>query len=232
MNLVLTTVCPGAYPCPGGSVAGPAAQQFQGLDFLGADGVSVTGVGGFGSPFFGTSAAAPHTAACDAIVRQLVGANAAPATIRSRLASTAVDFPPTGEDSVTGAGQVDCFAALFPPTAICQNRTVNTDPGVCTAANVSIDNGSHDNPSGPVTLMQSPAAPYSLGSTLVTLTATDADNLHHVLPGHGQGRGRRAAGAPQRPGAHQGGADRPGRHARHGAAADGDRQLQRPAGDE
>ena len=189
VNLVLTTVCPGnVYPCPGGGVAGPAAQQFQGLDFLGADGVAVSGVGSFGSGtcpaaspgdcrFFGTSAAAPHTAACDAIVRQLVGAAATPATIRARLASTAVDFPPAGEDSVTGAGQVDCFAALLPPRAVCQNRTVNTDPGVCTAANVSIDNGSFDTGGGAITLMQSPASPYALGSTLVTLTATDSDNL-------------------------------------------------------
>ena len=132
VNLVLTTVCPGNnYPCANG-VAGPAPQQFQGLDFLGADGVSVSGVGNFGAGtcpavnpgdcrFNGTSAAAPHTAACDAIVRQLVGVYAAPATIRARLASTAVDFPPAGEDSVTGAGQVDCFAALLPPRAICPN---------------------------------------------------------------------------------------------------------------
>jgi hypothetical protein len=188
VNLVLTTVCPGNnYPCANG-VAGPAPQQFQGLDFLGADGVSVSGVGNFGSGtcpavnpgdcrFFGTSAAAPHTAACDAIVRQLVGANAAPATIRARLASTAVDFSPAGEDSITGAGQVDCFAALLPPKAICQNRTVNTDPGLCTAANVSIDNGSFDTGGGVITLMQSPASPYALGNTLVTLTATDSDNL-------------------------------------------------------
>jgi hypothetical protein len=127
--------------------------------------------------FFGTSAAAPHTAGCDALVRQLVGANAPPATIRSRLASTAVDFPPAGEDSTTGAGQVDCFAALLPPKALCQNRTVQTNPGVCTAANVSIDAGSFDTGGGAVTLAQSPASPYPLGSTLVTLTATDSDNL-------------------------------------------------------
>ena len=45
VDLRLTTVCPGgaAGPCTG--VAGPAAQQFQGLDFLGADGTSVSGVG-------------------------------------------------------------------------------------------------------------------------------------------------------------------------------------------
>jgi len=188
VNLTLTTVCPGgAYPCAAG-VAGPAPQQFQGLDFLGADGVSISGVGNFGSGtcpavnqgdcrFFGTSAAAPHTAGCDALVRQLVGANAAPATIRARLASTAVDFPPAGEDSTTGAGQVDCFAALLPPKALCQNRTVTTNPGVCTAANVSIDAGSFDTGGGAVTLVQAPASPYPLGSTLVTLTATDSDHL-------------------------------------------------------
>jgi hypothetical protein len=188
VDLRLTTVCPGGtYPCAPG-VAGPAAQQFQGLDFLGADGTSVSGVGNFGSGtcpavnpgdcrFFGTSAAAPHTAGCDALVRQLVGANAAPARIRARLAGTAVDFAPAGEDSTTGAGQVDCFAALLPPRALCQNRTVPTNPGVCTAANVSIDAGSFDTGGGPVTLAQSPPGPYGLGATLVTLMATDADNL-------------------------------------------------------
>ena len=124
VNLTLTTVCPNNnYPCPNGGVAGPAAQQFQGLDFLGADGVQVSGVGNFGAGtcpavnpgdcrFFGTSAAAPHTAGCDAIVRQLLGAATAPATIRQQLASTAVDMPPAGEDSVTGAGRLDCFAGL------------------------------------------------------------------------------------------------------------------------
>lgn len=178
VNLVLTTVCPGGvYPCPAGGVAGPPAQQFQGLDFLGADGVSVSGVGGFGSPFFGTSAAAPHTAGCDALVRDLIGAAAPPATVRARLASTAVDFGPPGEDSTNGAGLVDCFAALLPPKALCQNRTVSTDPGVCSASNVSINNGSFDPDGGPVALAQSPAGPYGLGATPVTLTVTDLDSL-------------------------------------------------------
>jgi hypothetical protein len=178
----LTTVCPGGATGPCTGVAGPAAQQFQGLDFLGADCVSVTGVGGFGSPFCGTSAAAPHAAACDALVRQLLGATAAPSVIRARLASTAVDFPPPGEDITTGAGQLDCFAALWPPVARCQNRTVATDPGLCSALNVSVDNGSSDPGGDPVTLMQAPPGPYPLGTTAVTLTATDQDNLFTSCP--------------------------------------------------
>lgn len=186
-----TTICPGgaAGPCTG--VAGPPPQQFQGLDFLGADGVSVSGVGGFGAGtcpagqpggqgdcrFFGTSAAAPHTAGCDAIVRQLVGASADPTEVRAKLASTAVDYAPPGEDPTHGAGRVDCFQALGPPQARCQNSSVNTDPGVCVAANVSVDNGSFDPDGFQVALVQAPAAPYPLGGTAVTLTATDNDGL-------------------------------------------------------
>ena len=192
VDLALTTVCPGgaAGPCTG--VAGPAAQQFQGLDFLGADGTSVSGVGSFGSGtcpapnpggqgqclFFGTSAAAPHAAGCDALVRQIIGVASTPAAVRARLASTATDLAPPGEDSTNGAGVLDCYAALGPPQALCQPRTVNTDPGVCTAAGVSIDNGSFDTfGGGPVALSQSPPGPYPLGGTTVTLTATDSDNL-------------------------------------------------------
>ena len=172
--------------------AGPAAQQFQGLDFLGADGTSVSGVGSFGSGtcpapdpggqgqcrFFGTSAAAPHTAGCDALVRDIIGATATPSAVRTRLAATATDLGPPGEDSTNGAGTLDCYAALGPPQALCQPRTVNTDAGVCTAANVSINNGSFDTFGGAApTLSQSPPGPYPLGVTSVTLTATDSDSL-------------------------------------------------------
>jgi hypothetical protein len=104
-------------------------------------------------------------------------AAAAPATVRARLASTALDLGPPGEDSTNGAGIVDCFLALNPPQAICQSRVVPTDPNVCSAANVSINNGSFDPGGGMITLGQSPAGPYGLGATLVTLTATDSDSL-------------------------------------------------------
>ncbi len=50
----------------------------------GADNVSVTGVGGFGSPFPGTSAAAPHVGAVAALIRSCNPAQT-PAQIRTRL---------------------------------------------------------------------------------------------------------------------------------------------------
>jgi hypothetical protein len=64
-----------------------------------------------------------------------------------------------------------------PPVALCQDRTVATDPGVCTRANVSVDNGSFDPDTAlfgdTITLDQQPPGPYSLGPTGVTLTVTD-----------------------------------------------------------
>ncbi len=61
-----------------------------------------------------------------------------------------------------------------PPVALCRNVTEPTDPGVCTVASASVDNGSSDPDEDPFTLDQAPPGPYNLGDTLgVTLTATD-----------------------------------------------------------
>ena len=121
MALFITTQCPGgaAGPCAGAGVAGPSTGTASGPSWAAADGVTVTGAGSFSTPFFGTSAAAPHAAGCDALLRDaLNNASATPASTNARLALTAIDIAPAGVDSVTGAGQLDCLAAVNnPPTA-------------------------------------------------------------------------------------------------------------------
>jgi hypothetical protein len=70
----------------------------------------------------------------------------------------------------------DVFAQVYVPNttpeARCRNLTVSAGPS-CTAG-ASIDNASFD-PDGAdsITLAQSPAGPYALGATSVTLTVTD-----------------------------------------------------------
>ena len=109
VQLGSTTTCPGggAGPCTG--VAGGGLTSTQGPTWGAADGVQVTGVGGFGSPFFGTSAAAPHAAGCEALVRQTQPGMTVAQAI-ARLKAGAIDQPPAGVDNVTGVGKLICVA--------------------------------------------------------------------------------------------------------------------------
>jgi uncharacterized repeat protein (TIGR01451 family) len=93
-------------------VAGPPIVTLGAPAFTGVDNVSVSGAGGFSSPFQGTSAAAPQAAGCDALVRQAIGSPTAPIlTIRDRLVASAADISPVGVDNRSGAGLLDCSAA-------------------------------------------------------------------------------------------------------------------------
>ena len=58
-----------------------------------------------------------------------------------------------------------------PPVAVVQNVQVSADGGCLASA--SVDNGSSDPDGDPITLTQSPAGPYPLGDTSVTLTVED-----------------------------------------------------------
>lgn len=79
-------------------------------DLVGIDGVTVTGAGGFFSPFFGTSAAAPHVAGVAALLKS-VSSNATAKNVRDALKRSAVDLGVTGQDSIFGFGRVDALAA-------------------------------------------------------------------------------------------------------------------------
>ncbi|MBY0279813.1 thrombospondin type 3 repeat-containing protein [Candidatus Binatia bacterium] len=99
-----TPFTPGDFSSTGGIVR-------QKPDITAADGVSVTGVGGFGSPFFGTSAAAPHAAAIAALI--LEGSpGVTPAEVRAALTGSAIDIEAPGVDRDSGVGIIDAYAAL------------------------------------------------------------------------------------------------------------------------
>ncbi len=72
-------------------------------DLTAADGVQVTGLGGIGSPFFGTSAAAPHAAAIAALVKS-VNPGITADVLRRALVATAIDIEAPGFDRDSGAG--------------------------------------------------------------------------------------------------------------------------------
>lgn len=91
-------------------------------DFTAADGVSVTGVGGFGSSsgscgavsgrcFFGTTAAAPHAAAIAALVKSKNPALTA-AQVTTALLGSAVDIMGAAWDRDSGAGILMADAAV------------------------------------------------------------------------------------------------------------------------
>ena len=97
-------------PCEG--VAGPAAQVLTSPAWVAPDRVPVSGTGGFPTVFEGTSASAPRSAGCDALVRQALGAPASPvAPVFARLAASAVDIAPAGVDNASGAGILACPGA-------------------------------------------------------------------------------------------------------------------------
>src|SRR5207253_630121 len=79
-----SAITPGNFSSNGGTV-------LQKPDVAAADGVSVTGAGGFPVHFYGTSAAAPHAAAIAALIRS-ANPSLTPAEIRTALTSTAIDI--------------------------------------------------------------------------------------------------------------------------------------------
>ena len=109
------------------SSQGPTNDGRMKPEFVAPDGVSVTGAGGFSSPFFGTSAAAPHAAGVAALllqadeeltpseissVLQQTSQSLSPTDVSDILSNTAVDLGTPGPDNTFGFGRIDAFAAV------------------------------------------------------------------------------------------------------------------------
>ncbi|MCW5891780.1 MAG: S8 family serine peptidase [bacterium] len=87
----------------------PAPAMRTKPDLVAFDGVA-TSVPGF-APFYGTSAAAPHTAAVAALMLQK-NPFLRPAEIASALTTSAIDIGAPGVDTVSGAGRLDALGAV------------------------------------------------------------------------------------------------------------------------
>ena len=86
----------------------PSPDIRQKPDISGVDGVSIFGAGGFPSPFFGTSAAAPHIAA---VAAQIWSGHPSFSSqnIRNILFNSAVDLGPAGRDTIFGYGKANAL---------------------------------------------------------------------------------------------------------------------------
>lgn len=91
-----TAITPGNFSSTGGLLR-------QKPDITAADGVSVTGAGGFPTTFFGTSAAAPHAAAIAGLLKSGLP-TPTNAQIRTAFNATALDIETAGVDRNTGVG--------------------------------------------------------------------------------------------------------------------------------
>ena len=131
-----TPYTPGNFSSTGGTLR-------QKPDITAADGTLVTGVGNFPSPFYGTSAAAPHAGAIAALLKS-ANPSFTNAQIRAALISSAIDIEAAGVDRDSGAGIVmayNAFQALgVEGTAniVFGSINANEDPG---DANGTIDAG-------------------------------------------------------------------------------------------
>lgn len=138
---------------------GPTADGRMKPDATGVDGVSVTGAGGFPTPIWGTSAAAPHGAGIAALLMQLspcmqagstgaLAAGTARTALQNAVLTNAVDKGPGGADNTYGTGLIDALNSantLIPTANAGTNQTVTTTG---TSASVKLNGTASKDPEG------------------------------------------------------------------------------------
>jgi hypothetical protein len=88
------------------------------------------------------------------------------------------DQTPCGTNGSCATPSTTAFADIsgtigVDPDALCSSVMVSTDFNLCTNSTASINNGSFDRDGEGVTAMQTPAGPYTLGTTPVKLSVVD-----------------------------------------------------------
>ncbi len=132
---------------------GPANNGAAKPDLAATDGVSVTGSGGFSSPFFGTSAAAPHVAAVAALLLEarpsltdVDGGNPFQERllVRELLLGGSIDLGEEGADLLFGAGRLDAVVAVEDSlaTIVSVDSAADSGPGTLRAALETLNDAS------------------------------------------------------------------------------------------
>ena len=134
-NANSTPITPGNVSSTGGLVR-------QKPDLTAADGVDVTGVGGFPDPFYGTSAAAPHAGAIAALVKSSVP-GITNAQVKTALIASAIDIEAAGVDRDSGVGIIMAFEAMqaagAEPQAVITSAGATIVSESCTPPNGALD---------------------------------------------------------------------------------------------
>jgi len=169
------------------TISYPAAVSRSKPDISGVDCVAVTGVGGFGSPFCGTSASAPHIAS---IAAQIWGAHPSltPAQVRNVMYTTATDLGIGGWDTTFGYGRADALAMAditavpvsnFTATPLSGNAPLSVQFNDTSTMNPTTWNWSFTNVTGnntPVwfSTVQNPAHTFGVGNYSIVLNASNS----------------------------------------------------------